>query len=66
MKYPTIANIGDYGRKKRFVFGVIMLGLGIIIIAVLLYIDAPVWSRIAVFLPFWMAGSGILQSSGHT
>jgi hypothetical protein len=61
-----IANIGTGGRRQRFVFGIVALGVGGLIAALLFYIRAPLIWRLPLFLVFYVAALGIFQARDKT
>jgi MFS family permease len=61
-----IANIGTLGRRKRFAFGIVALGVGGLIAALLLSIRAPLIWRLPLFLVFYVAALGIFQARDKT
>lgn len=61
-----IANIGAGGRRKRLMFGVVALGVGVVIAALLVAVAAPrVW-RLPLILVFYVAALGIFQARDKT
>ena len=61
---PT--NIGPRERRKRRLFGIVSLTVGVGAAFVLVVYGAPRWSRLVVFFPMWMAGLGLLQARDKT
>lgn len=61
-----IANIGPRERRKRMLFGVLLLALGAVVGAALLYGHVHRLWRVALFLPFWMGSLGVFQATGQT
>jgi MFS family permease len=61
-----IANIGTGGRRKRLVFGLVALGVGAVIAALLVAVDAPRIWRLPLFLVFYVAALGIFQARDKT
>ena len=61
-----IANIGAGGRRKRLVFGIVALGVGAVIAALLVAIGAPSIWRFPLFLVFYVAALGIFQARDKT
>jgi len=59
-------NIGTRERRKRRVFGIVALTIGVGLAFMLVVFGAPRWSRVVVFFPIWMAGLGLLQSREKT
>lgn len=47
-------------------FGIIALGAAAALSVVLIGVDAPRISRLAVFLPLWIAGLGVFQARDKT
>mgnify|MGYP001067892289 CR=1 FL=1 len=61
-----IANISPSERRKRFLVGVVQLIVGVSLLAALLYIDAPRWMRLVLFIVFWSSAVGFFQWSDKT
>ena len=59
-------NLGPREQRKRFVFGLVMLVVGLAVSAVLISTDASPWWRLLVFIPFALAGHGLLQAREKT
>jgi hypothetical protein len=59
---PGICNIGSQEIARRRVAGHVGLGAAMACFAVLVVIDAPPWTRLAVGLPAAAAASGYLQA----
>lgn len=55
-------NLGPRERMKRRMLGKVSLTCAAALTLALLAAGAPRWSRLAVFLPLWMAGLGLLQA----
>ncbi len=56
-----IANISLYERRKRLVYGVIQLIIGLMILAVLVGTGAERWWRLPLLLVFWGAAAAFFQ-----
>jgi uncharacterized membrane protein len=61
-----IANIGAGGRRKRLMFGIVALGVGVVIAALLVAIGAPRIWRLPLLLVFYVAALGIFQARDKT
>lgn len=61
-----VANIGPKERRTRMRFGVILLGGGAGLAAVLVGIEAHRLWRLLLFLPFWAGALGMLQARAKT
>jgi hypothetical protein len=61
-----IANIGVAERRKRLVFGITAVGIGVVIAALLIYMRAPLVWRLPLFLLFCAGALGVFQSRGKT
>ena len=59
-------NIGPKQQRKRLVFGLAAFAVGIALAALLILIDANVWWRVSLFLPFAGAGIGYFQARDKT
>lgn len=57
-----VRNIGPEGQRARLLYGLIGLGVGIVIAFGLFYFDLGRWWRLVLFLPFWQGGLGIFQA----
>jgi hypothetical protein len=55
-------NISGPERTKRWVVGTVGLAAGIALAAALVTFQAPWWSRVLLFVPFWIAGLGFFQA----
>jgi len=60
------ANIGVAERRKRLVFGITALGVGVAIAVLLIYIRAPLVWRLPLFVLFFAAALGVFQSRDKT
>jgi hypothetical protein len=60
------ANIGAGGRRKRLMFGIVALGVGVVIAALLAAIAAPRIWRLPLFFVFYVAALGIFQARDKT
>lgn len=61
-----IANIGPQARKKRLIFGVVLLGTSVVIAAVLVAVGVHRLWRLALSLPLWAAAVGYFQAREKT
>jgi hypothetical protein len=61
-----IANISPSERRKRLVFGVIPLVIGLAILAVLIATGMNRWWRLALLPLFWAAAIGFFQWRDQT
>ena len=61
-----VANIGAAERRKRLVFGVMALGVGVAIAVLLVLIQAPLVWRLPLFLPFCAGALGVFQARDKT
>ena len=61
-----VANIGGAERRKRLVFGITALGVGVVIAVLLIYIRAPLVWQLPLFLLFFAAALGVFQSRDKT
>ncbi len=59
-------NIGPAGRRQRFGFGVVMLGLTLTLAAVLLLLRIPRGWRLGLFFPFTISAIGFAQARAKT
>jgi len=56
-----IPNIGPGERRKRLLSGIVAFGVGVVALAVLMVLSLDRWWRLALVVPFWMAGIGFFQ-----
>src|SRR5262245_16721378 len=61
-----IANISPSERRKRLLFGMLPLVIGLAILAVLITIGASRWWRLALLPLFWAAAIGFFQWRDQT
>ncbi|HEV2762507.1 MAG TPA: hypothetical protein VGV38_05885 [Pyrinomonadaceae bacterium] len=61
-----VCNIGPRERTKRRLMGIASLAAGAGLAFVLVAFDAPQWSRLLLFVPFWFAGLGLFQAQQQT
>jgi hypothetical protein len=61
-----IANIGTQERRKRFTWGVVASGVGVVIAVLLVMIGAPLIWRMPLFLIFYVGALGIFQARDKT
>ena len=59
-------NIGPREQTKRRVMGLVALTVGVGTAFVLVANGSPRLLRLIIFLPFWMAGLGLLQTREKT
>lgn len=62
----SVANIGERERRKRRILGFVSLGAGLALALLFISYDASRLWRLLVFVPFWFAGLGLLQSRERT
>ncbi|HXI99521.1 MAG TPA: hypothetical protein VNG73_11310 [Gemmatimonadaceae bacterium] len=61
-----VANIGSGGRRKRLMFGIVALGVGAVIAALLVAVGAPRIWRLPLILVFYAGALGIFQARDKT
>lgn len=61
-----MANLGPRETRKRMIFGVVMLGVGVALTAILFFLDARGPWLLALFVPFWLGALGLLQGREGT
>jgi fatty acid desaturase len=68
MYEPTLctANIGPQERRRRLIFGSVVLFISLLMLAVLVFAGWDRWWRLLLFVPFWGGLSGIFQARGKT
>jgi fatty acid desaturase len=62
----TEGNLGPRERRKRFIFGAAMLVVALAAAGALLAAGADRWWRLALFVPFALAGHGLFQARAKT
>ena len=61
-----IPNIGPQGRRMRQRFGLMTIGVGAALAAILIVLGvSPLW-RLVVFVPLLAGATGIFQARGKT
>jgi hypothetical protein len=66
---PTTAcviNLGPREARKRLVFGISLLGLGVVASGVLWFFDVSAWWRLLLFFPYWLGLLGLLEARTRT
>lgn len=65
---PTarVGNIGTGERRKRFVFGMVAFGVGVVITVLLVVARAPLVWRLPLFLVFYVGALGVFQARDKT
>jgi hypothetical protein len=61
-----IPNIGPAEQRKRLRFGLVALAVGIALTVVLIWSGISPLYRLALFVPYAMAGSGYFQARDKT
>jgi hypothetical protein len=61
-----VANIGPKERRRRLIFGLVLLALGGIAAAALIASRASWFWSAALFLPLWVGALGLFQATGQT
>jgi hypothetical protein len=61
-----VVNIGAGGRRKRFMFGIVALGVGAVITTLLVAVGAPRIWRLPLFFVFYAAALGVFQARDKT
>src|SRR5688572_25217586 len=61
-----IPNIGPRQRRLRLNFGLVFLGLGVVMGLGLAWLDQPRMWRLAGFVPLWMGGVSVMQAYEKT
>jgi len=59
-------NIGRNERWKRMQFGIMMIVIAVVILALLFMIGANRWFRLVIAIPLWFGGLGVFQSREKT
>ena len=66
MQSACIANIGRGERRKRTIFGIVMLGVGAAALVALLAAGVQPLFRLPLFFAFWLGLLGLLQAREKT
>ena len=66
MEGVCIPNIGPRERRKRMVFGLVVLGTGATALVALLVAGVQALFRLPLFLVFWVGLIGVLQAREKT
>ena len=61
-----IPNIGPHGQAHRLRFGVVGLGVAVVLAMALLMLGAPRGWRAVVFVPLWIGALGVFQARDKT
>ena len=61
-----MGNLGPVETRKRMVFGVAMLALGVVLTVVFLFLDVYGPLLLVLFVPFWLGAVGIFQGREKT
>jgi hypothetical protein len=59
-------NIGPAGRRRRLIWGLVLLAVGVAGAALLVLGDVAQGARVALFAPFFGAALSLLQARDHT
>ncbi len=59
-------NLGPRERRRRLVFGIAMLAVALVATEALRATGVSRWWRLALFVPFALAGHGIFQAREKT
>jgi len=59
---PGVCNIGPWEIRRRWIGGVIGLGIAAALLGVLIAVHAPAFARILVLLPAWGGAFSVLQA----
>ena len=66
MAVPLVTNIGESGRRRRYLMGAGGLAAAVLLAAGLLVLGAPQGARFIVIVPLFFAALGFLQAHGGT
>lgn len=61
-----IANIGSHQRRKRLTFGLVLLGVGLVLGLFLVGVGVHRLWRLVLFAPFWLGAVGVQQAREKT
>lgn len=59
-------NIGPRGQTRRLRFGVVFLGVAVLLGALLFVVGAARGWRLALFVPLWIGALGVFQARDKT
>jgi hypothetical protein len=59
---PGVCNIGPWEIRRRWIGGILGLGIAAALLAVLIAVHAPVVARVLVLLPAWGGAFSVLQA----
>ena len=62
----TQGNLGPREQRKRLIFGIVMLVVALVVTGVLLAAGISRWWRLALFIPWALAGHGLFQAREKT
>lgn len=61
-----IANIGPQERRKRLMFGIVTLAVGVVISFLFVYYRVPPLLRLTLFFPLFVGALGFYQARDRT
>ena len=61
-----LENIGPAERRKRFISGVVLLGLSLLLAALLMLFGVARWWRLGLFFPLFTSAIGFSQARART
>ncbi len=61
-----VENIGPMERYKRLRFGVITLGVSLLLAVLLVLLGTPHWTRLVLFIPLAVSAIGFNQARART
>jgi len=61
-----IPNIGPRGQRQRMTFGVVSLGITLLLGIALFAMGAPRGWRAVLFIPLWLGALGVFQARTKT
>ncbi len=59
-------NIGSREQAKRRIVGMVGMAVAVAVAFGAIYLQAPRWSRVLVFVPLWISALGFLQAKEKT
>jgi len=62
----SAGNLGPKETRKRMMFGIVMLALGVALTLAFFFLHASGPLLLVLFLPFWLGTLGIFQGQAST
>ena len=59
-------NLGASGRRQRLLMGIVFMAVAVVGAAAMVAAGLPRGARLALFIPFYLGATGLLQYRDHT